>query len=149
MGAWTIGCASSSSTPTTRGTAGVLLLCRRRPRVRQRRELRLDLRAVGLELRRQDHLRPELLQRHVDREAGAVVRDLEEHSARLAEVDRVEVVAVDDPRGRHARRGAGVPPLGVVPRPRSPPPPGPPAPAPAAAPPPARGARGGGPPPLA
>ena len=38
----------------------------------------------------------------VDGEAGPVVGDLEEHAAGLAEVDRVEVVAVDDARGRHA-----------------------------------------------
>ena len=38
----------------------------------------------------------------VDREAGAVVGDLEQHAAGLAEVDRVEVVAVDDPRSGDA-----------------------------------------------
>ena len=42
----------------------------------------------------------------VHREAGAVVGDLEQHAAGLAEVDRVEVVAVDQPAstGRRASR---------------------------------------------
>src|SRR3954462_10101594 len=108
MGASTTGCRMISSTPTTGDTPLPLLLCGWGPvraRVGQRRELRLDLLAVGLELRRQDHLRPELVERYIDREAGAVVRDLEQHAARLAEVDRVEVVAVDDAGGLHALAG--------------------------------------------
>src|SRR3954470_21851411 len=75
---------SGSGLPGRRPTGG---------RVGQRREHRLDLRATGLERRRQDDLRAELLERHVDREAGAVVGDLEQDDARLAEGDRVEVVA--------------------------------------------------------
>src|SRR3954468_3529672 len=104
IGACTTGCSSDSSTPTTGDTRQELPLCGRpvRARVGQRRELRLDLLAVGLELRRQDHLRAELLERHVDREAGAVVGDLEQDPGRLAEVDRVEVVAVDDAGGLDA-----------------------------------------------
>ena len=62
----------------------------------QRRQPGLDLAPPRLELGRQDHDRPQLLERDVDREARAVVGDLEQHAARLAEVDRVEVVAVDD-----------------------------------------------------
>ena len=46
----------------------------------------------------QDDARPQLLHRSVDREARRIVRDLEQHPGRLAEVDRVEVVAVDDRR---------------------------------------------------
>ena len=75
------------------------------PGVGQRGEDRLDPLAVRLELRRQDDHRAELLERHVDGEAGPVVGDLEQHAAGLAEVDRVEVVAVDDPRVRDARLG--------------------------------------------
>src|SRR5205814_7255548 len=41
----------------------------------------------------------EVLERLVDVEAGADRRDLEEDAARLAEVDRAEVEAVDDRRG--------------------------------------------------
>ena len=37
----------------------------------------------------------ELIERLVDREAGRVCRNLEEDTARLAEIDRVEVVAID------------------------------------------------------
>src|SRR4051794_36778122 len=92
-------------------------LARRRPgraRVGQRREDRLDLRAARLELGRQDHLGAEIVERHVDREAGAVVGDLEEHAAGLAEVDRVEVVAVDDRRGVHAGLADPLVPLRVL-----------------------------------
>src|SRR4051794_28549600 len=105
IGACTTGCWMSASTPTTRGTGRALLLCGRRPPgtwVGQRGELRLDLLPVRLQLRRQDHLRPEFLERHVDGEAWAVVGDLEQHSAGLAEVDRVEVVTIDDPGCLHA-----------------------------------------------
>src|SRR3954453_2309941 len=77
----------------------------RRPvgaRVGKRRQPGLDRLALRLELRWQDDLRPELLERHVHREARAVVGDREQDAARLAEVDRVEVVAVDDAGGRDA-----------------------------------------------
>ena len=85
--------------PTPRG-------CGRPPRagVGQRRQAALDLRRVRLEPRRQDDDRAELLERDVDREAGRVVGDLEQHAAGLAEVDRVEVVAVDDAAVRDAGR---------------------------------------------
>ena len=44
----------------------------------------------------------EALGRLVDGEPGAQRGDLEQHAARLAEVDRAEVLAVDDLRGLHA-----------------------------------------------
>ena len=45
---------------------------------------------------------------------GAVVGDLEQHAAGLAEVDRVEVVAVDDARGRDARAAQVLVPAGML-----------------------------------
>src|SRR5829696_194161 len=56
---------------------------------------RLDLLPEVLVVGRQRELLAERLERLVDREAGAQGRDLEEHTARLAEVDRAEVEAVD------------------------------------------------------
>src|SRR5438105_11607532 len=62
----------------------------------------------------------ELLEGLVDGEAGADRRDREQHAARLAEVDRAEVEAVDHRRGRGTRLGdAFLPGLVVVHR-RSP-----------------------------
>src|SRR5205823_5553390 len=58
---------------------------------------------------RERELLAERLERLVGREPGPDRRDLEEHAARLAEVDRLEVEAVD-----HRRRpcpGLGDPPL--------------------------------------
>ncbi len=64
-----------------------------------------------LEERRQDHLRAEVLDAEaVDQEAGLLGRQLVEHAAGLAEVERVEVVAVDEARARHAGRGDAVDP---------------------------------------
>src|SRR5213079_2854986 len=74
-------------------------------RVRQRRQDRLDLVAQVLERRRQRQALAEVLERLVGREARAERRDLEEDAARLAEVDRLEVEAVDD--RRHVRAGLG------------------------------------------
>src|SRR5207249_4680386 len=65
------------------------------PRVRQRREVRLDLSAQVLRGRRQRQTLPEVLLRLVGRESRAHGGDLEQHSARLPEVDRAEVEAVD------------------------------------------------------
>src|SRR6266576_4272543 len=67
-------------------------------RVRQLRQDRLDLFAQVLEGRRQRELLAELLERLVDSEPGAERRDLEQHAARLAEVNRLEVEAVDHRR---------------------------------------------------
>src|SRR5215210_7438283 len=53
-----------------------------------------------LEVRRQREALAEVLERLVGREPGADRRDLEEDAARLAEVDRLEVEAVDDGRRR-------------------------------------------------
>src|SRR6185503_18296047 len=72
------------------------------PRVGERREARLDRGPLLLEPWRQDDPRPELLDRAVDGEPGLRRRELEQDPARLAEVDRAEVVAVDDPAVRDA-----------------------------------------------
>src|SRR5204862_684598 len=64
----------------------------------------LELRAQMLVLRRELQRLAERLARLVDGEADVAARQLEEHAARLAEVDRVEVRAVDDRR----RAGAAV-----------------------------------------
>ena len=76
-------------------------------RIRQRRQHRLDLLAQVLERRRQREPLAEVLRILVRREARAERRDLEEHAARLAEVDRAEVEAVD--HGRRLRAGRGDP----------------------------------------
>src|SRR5207245_1304772 len=70
-------------------------------RVRQLRQDRLDLFTQVLEGRRQRELLAEVLERLVDRETRAERRDLEQHAARLAEVDGLEIEAVD-----HRRRAA-------------------------------------------
>ena len=64
-------------------------------RVLDRAQVRFDLVAQVLEVGRQRELLAEVLERLVDGEAGADRRDLEEDAARLAEVDRAEVEAVD------------------------------------------------------
>ena len=56
----------------------------------------LDGLARGLEPRRQLERAAQLQQRLVDVESGGIGRDLEQHAARLAEVDAREVLAVDD-----------------------------------------------------
>src|SRR5207253_7878699 len=66
--------------------------------VGQRRQPRGDLLAGRLQPGREDEPAPELLDRAVDGEAGFLGGELEQHAARLSEVDRVEVVAVDDAR---------------------------------------------------
>src|SRR5204862_1848509 len=73
-------------------------------RVGKRRKDGLDRRAQVLVVGRKRELLAEVRERLVDREAGADGRDLEQHAARLAEVDRLEVEAVDDWR-RMAARG--------------------------------------------
>src|SRR6266513_5774682 len=57
-----------------------------------------------LVVRRQRQLLAEALERLVDGEAGPCRRDLEEDAAGLAEVDRLEVEAVDDRSRACARR---------------------------------------------
>src|SRR5204862_3540686 len=71
-------------------------------RVGKRRKDGLDRRAQVLVVGRKRELLAEVLERLVDREAGADGRDLEQHAARLAEVDRLEVEAVDDGRRMRA-----------------------------------------------
>ena len=84
-----------------------------RARVGQRREPRLDFGPLWLEPGRQHDPPSELGERRHDGEAGPVVGDLVEDAAGLAEVDRVEEVAVDDRRradaglARDARARAG------------------------------------------
>ena len=86
-----------------RGRAGSRLEAQRAAQLSRgfgdRRQHRLDLLAQVLEVRREREALPEGLERLVGREAGADRRDLEQHAARLAEVDRLEVEAVD-----HGRR---------------------------------------------
>src|SRR5205085_6375470 len=84
------------------------------PRVRKRGEHRLEALAQVLERGRQGEPLAEVLGRLVGREAGADRGDLEEDAARLAEVDRAEVEAVDD--GRRGRAGVerALPPRLVV-----------------------------------
>src|SRR5262249_20073626 len=65
-------------------------------RVGQRRQDRLDLGAEVLEGRRQDERLSEVLRVLVEREPGAEGGELEENTARLAEVDRAEPETVDD-----------------------------------------------------
>src|SRR5919204_6209287 len=72
------------------------------PRVRKRGEHRLEALAQVLEGGRQREPLAEVLRRLVGREAGAEGGDLEEDAARLAEVDRAEVEAVDDGGRRRA-----------------------------------------------
>src|SRR5439155_16975054 len=65
-------------------------------RVRKRCQQRLDLRPEMLEIGRQRQPLAETLGWLVGREPGADGGDLEQDAARLAEVDRPEVEAVDD-----------------------------------------------------
>src|SRR5437763_8001859 len=67
---------------------------------------------MSLVLRRQHQMRAKLAWRFVSREAGWVGRDLEQDPARLAEVDRVEILPVD--HGRHVETG-GFDPLAPFP----------------------------------
>src|SRR5215213_238686 len=67
----------------------------RAARVLERAHRRLDLLTELLELRRDRELLAERLERLIDREARAGGGQLEQDAARLAEVDRLEVVTVD------------------------------------------------------
>src|SRR5690348_10347679 len=71
---------------------------RRRGRDDDRRQDLIQPVATDLEPRRKAQRRAELLRRLVHSETGAVGGDLEQHAARLAEVDRLEVPAVNDRR---------------------------------------------------
>src|SRR5438105_5134597 len=82
--------------------------------VRERGEHRLEALAQVLESGREREALAEMLGRFVGREAGAECGDLEEDAARLAEVDRAEVEAVDDGRRRRARLQRPRPPCLVV-----------------------------------
>ena len=77
-------------------------------RVGQRRQRPLELLAARLVLRRQLQRLAERLQRLVVLEADVAAGELEEDAAGLAEVDGVEVLAVDDlGRARAGRDGLG------------------------------------------
>src|SRR5918992_2650360 len=81
-----------------------------RTRIRERRQNRLYPFAQVLEVRRQGQSLTEMLERLVGRETRADGRDLEQDAARLAEVDRTKVVAVDHRRwGRAALQGSLAP----------------------------------------
>src|SRR5919201_960327 len=69
---------------------------RRGRRNDDRRQVEPDALPAALVLRRQLKGRAQPLGRLIDREAGAIGSDLEEHAARLAEVNGAEVLAVDD-----------------------------------------------------
>src|SRR5436305_9264294 len=83
-------------------------------RIRKRRQDLLDRLAEALVVRRQRQRLAERLERLVGGEARADRRDLEQHARRLAEVDRLEVEAVDHRRGGAAARGHPLPPRLVL-----------------------------------
>src|SRR5918999_1810376 len=97
INARTIAAISTPATRMSRAYPG--RLGRNGPWVLERPHRRLDLRPAVLEERRDRELLAERLERLVDREAGRAGGDLEQHAARLAEVDRAEVVAVDHRSG--------------------------------------------------
>src|SRR5688572_14914547 len=66
------------------------------PRVGDRHELLFDLLPLVLEEWRQDQLLAQCAGVLIDRESWAERRDLEQHTAGLAEIDRTEPEAVDD-----------------------------------------------------
>ena len=74
----------------------------------------LELVAEVLEVGRQHKRLAEVLRVLVDVEARAEGRDLEEHAARLPEVDGAEPEAVDDRRGPQASARHALLPLLVV-----------------------------------
>ena len=82
----------------------------RSPNRTDRLQAGFDLGAVGLEEGRQRESLAEVRRVLVGGEAGAVGGDLEEDAARLAEVERLEVVAVDDVGDADARPPAPVAP---------------------------------------
>ena len=87
------------------------------PRESSGLESRLDRGTVGLQEGRQREPLAEVLGVLVGGEAGSVGGDLEEDAARLAEVERLEVVAVDDVGDADAGRPYPVSPgavLGIV-----------------------------------
>src|SRR5216683_2272420 len=67
------------------------------------RQVELQVLAPPFVLRRQLERRAERLGRLVDGEAWLVGGDLKQHAARLAEIDRSEVLALD--HGRHVTTG--------------------------------------------
>src|SRR5689334_3495090 len=83
-------------------------------RVDERGQRRLELLAHLLILGRQAQLLAEVLRVLVDREPRARRRELEQHAARLAEVDAQEVLAVDDRRRPRADPPQVVTPRGVL-----------------------------------
>src|ERR687891_1619187 len=100
ISARTIAAISPPATRMSRAYPG--RLGRNCPWVLERPHRGLDLRPAVLEERRDRELLAERLERLVDREAGRAGGDLEQHAARLAEVDRAEVVAVDHRGGAAA-----------------------------------------------
>src|SRR5438128_4986877 len=87
----------------------------RGPRIGQGRQRGFELVAQRLVAQWQREPLTEVLSGLIDSEAGADGRDLKQHAARLAEVDRAEVVAVDDGCRAGARlRHQRVPPLVIL-----------------------------------
>src|SRR5438105_3995643 len=80
----------------------------------QRRQRCLDLGSFRFEERRQRQTLTQVIRFLVGGEAGAIGRDLEKHAARLAEVERPEVVAVDHRRDADTRPGQALAPGAVL-----------------------------------
>src|SRR5437016_3103768 len=76
----------------------------------ERGEARLDRRAVGLKPGRQPEPSAERVGSLIHRETRRVRRDLEQHAARLVEVDRPEVLAVQDRGDAEVRLHEPLPP---------------------------------------
>src|ERR671920_2347840 len=88
-----------------------LMAERRAAWVRQRPEVGFDLRSPWLQERRQDQGRTKLVDREVvDEKPGPFSGEFVENPARLSEVQRVEVVAVDIAAVAQAERGDPVDP---------------------------------------
>src|SRR5262249_12302942 len=89
-------------------------------RIVDRPQDRLDLLPEGLVGRGQRQLLSQRLEGLIDREARAARGGLEQHAARLAEIDRAEVEAIDHRCGAGAGRDHAVAPCLVVINLRSP-----------------------------
>src|SRR5919112_5909626 len=102
-------CVSSTWSPSRSWQSGA------RPWVRQRPEVGFDLRSPWLQERRQDQGRTKLVDREVvDEKPGPFSGEFVENPARLSEVQRVEVVAVDIAAVAQAERGDPVDPPGQI-----------------------------------
>src|SRR6187455_547771 len=85
-----------------------------RCRQRQRWQYALERRPLPLVLLRQHQLLAEVVRRLVDRKSRRISGDLEQHTARLSIVNRVEVVPIDDGRDVVADSGQLAAPLQLL-----------------------------------